>query len=363
MGSERLSPFSTPSATREMLERHGLYTKYGLGQNFLVNDDVIRKILDLADVQSTDCVLEVGPGIGTLTAALLQRAAHVTAIEKDADLPAVLADTLSPWADRFTLISADALDAGRTDGDVPRVAAGNKQNNGSLTGGFLCVGASSRSPVDQGSQASGSSPQHMGSSRMKPSNPACVLQQDSDSLCDKGELVPNKLVSNLPYAVAATVVLDYLQRFDFLESLTVMVQKEVADRMTAHPGTKTYGAYTVKLSLYARAAGRFSVAPGNFFPPPHVESAVLRLDRMIACDQSGETLSPELLAATCTMADAAFATRRKTLANSCKTYFAGSPEAQKALPRIFEQANIDPRRRGETLTQEEFISLGQAFLG
>ena len=85
----------------------------------------------------------------------------MTAIEKDADLPAVLADTLSPWADRFTLISADALDAGRTDGDVPRVAAVNKQNNGSLTGGFLCVGASSRSPVNHGSRASGSSPLHI----------------------------------------------------------------------------------------------------------------------------------------------------------------------------------------------------------
>ena len=301
--SGRLSPYSTPSATRAVLERHGLYTKYALGQNFLVNDDVIRKILELADVRPTDRVLEVGPGIGTLTAALLQHAAHVTAIEKDADLPAVLADTLAPWADRFTLLSADALSVDFDDLRTAEVI-GNRASQG---------------------------------------------------------LFPNKLVSNLPYAVAATVVLDYLQRFDFLESATVMVQKEVADRMTAKPGTKTYGAYTVKLSLYAQAAGRFSVAPGNFFPPPHVESAVLRLNRTLARDEQGCPLSAGLLDATCKMADAAFATRRKTLANSCKTYFANSPEVQAALPQLFENAGIDPRRRGETLTQSEFIKLGRSF--
>ncbi|MBQ9003544.1 MAG: 16S rRNA (adenine(1518)-N(6)/adenine(1519)-N(6))-dimethyltransferase RsmA [Eggerthellaceae bacterium] len=285
--NERFSPLSTPSATREVLERHGLFTKYGLGQNFLVNDDVIRKIIELADVRATDRILEVGPGIGTLTAALLPRAAHVTAIEKDRDLAPVLADTLAPWADTFTLISEDALNV--TPDALPQPA-------------------------------------------------------------------PNKLVANLPYAVAATVVLDYLQRFDTLESVTVMVQKEVADRMTARPGTKAYGAYTVKLSLYARPAGRFSVAPGNFFPPPHVESTVLRLDRMPACDD------PALAAAACRMADAAFANRRKTLANSCKTYFANDPTTLAALPDIFAAAGIDSRRRGETLTQSEFLALADAFL-
>lgn len=293
MASDRMSPYSTPSATREVLERHGLYTKYGLGQNFLVNDDVIRKILELADVQPNDCILEVGPGIGTLTAALLKNAGYVVSIEKDYDLPVVLADTLEPWQDRFALLNMDALE----------------------------------------------------------------IEAD-----DLGDSRPNKLVSNLPYAVAATVVLDYLQRFGFLQSATVMVQKEVADRMAAKPGSKAYGAYTVKLSLFAQPAGRFAVAPGNFFPPPHVESAVLRLNRQIACDVTGEELTAEELAATCTMADAAFATRRKTLSNSCKTYFAGNPDVQAKLPQIFEQAGIDPRRRGETLDQQEFIKLGRALL-
>ena len=286
-----------------MLERHGLYTKYGLGQNFLVNDDVIRKILELADVRPQDRILEVGPGIGTLTAALLQRAAHVVSIEKDYDLPVVLADTLAPWQDRFTLLNMDALEVEASDID------------------------------GVGDAGDGS-----------------------------GELRPNKLVSNLPYAVAATVVLDYLQKLGFLKSATVMVQKEVADRMMAKPGSKAYGAYTVKLSLFAQPVGRFAVAPGNFFPPPHVESAVLRLDRRVACDEEGNALTPDELAAACTMADAAFATRRKTLANSCKTHFAGSPDVQAKLPQLFEAAGVDPKRRGETLDQQEFILLGRALL-
>ncbi len=287
------------SATREVLESHGLVTKHALGQNFLINDDILKKIVALAELDPSDRVLEVGPGIGTLTIALLKSAGRVTSIERDRDLPAVLAETLAGWEGRFSLVQKDALDFGL------------------------------------------------------------------DDLPD-GELFPNKLVANLPYAVAATIVLDFLQRFDFLESATVMVQREVADRMTASPGTKTYGAYSVKLSLYAQANGRFSVSPGNFFPPPHVESAVLRLDRRVAADEDGSVLSDDLLRATCTMADAAFANRRKTLANSCKTYFSGAgtryPNAAENLPAIYGQAGIDPRRRGETLDRAEFINLGKALL-
>ncbi|WP_304426862.1 16S rRNA (adenine(1518)-N(6)/adenine(1519)-N(6))-dimethyltransferase RsmA [uncultured Adlercreutzia sp.] len=289
---DRLSPLSTPGATRLVLEAHGIGTKYTLGQNFLVNDDVLKKIVALADVQPSDRILEVGPGIGTLTIALLKHAASVVAVERDPDLPAVLADTLAPWADRFALIEKDALDL--TEADLP--------------------------------------------------------------------LVPNKLVANLPYAVAATVVLDYFQNFPFLESATVMVQKEVADRMAAAVGTKNYGAYTVKLGMYAEPAGRFAVGPGNFFPPPRVTSAVIRLNRRVPRMADGTPATPEVVAAACLMADAAFANRRKTLANSCKTYFSGCNQPVD-LPALFEAAAIDPKRRGETLTQQEFLALGQALLG
>ena len=156
---DRLSPYATPSATREVLERHGLYTKYALGQNFLVNDNIVKKIIELADIRPADHVLEVGPGIGTLTAALLQYAGHVTSIEMDYDLPRVLEDTLAPWYDKFTLLGMDALDL--TVNDL-------EQMDDAPLGG------------------------------------------------SRAENLPNKLVSNLPYAVAATVTLDYLQKLDSL---------------------------------------------------------------------------------------------------------------------------------------------------
>lgn len=329
----RLSPLSTPSATRAVLEAHGIGTKYTLGQNFLVNDDVLKKIIALADVGSADRILEVGPGIGTLTIALLKHAASVVAIERDPDLPAVLADTLYPWREKFALIEKDALDV--TADDI----------------------VSAMSALQRGFQ----------------------------------QCLPGKLVSNLPYAVAATVVLDYFQQFPFLESATVMVQKEVADRMAAERGTKNYGAYTVKLGLYAEVGGRFAVGPGNFFPPPRVDSAVIRLNRRTPFMVDGTPAAPATIAAACIMADAAFANRRKTLANSCKTYFSGRgtfvlpacsgekdaarlPEGTTTtlrfdgaaiaaqLPALFESAGIDPKRRGETLDQQEFLALGAALL-
>ena len=310
-----LSPLASVSATRAVLERHGLATKKSLGQNFLINDDVLRKIIELSQTGPEDVVLEVGPGIGTLTVALLKNARRVVSIERDPDLWGVLPETLDPWAGKFGLIRKDALDVTRDD-----------------------IAAAAR---------------------------PCAF--------------PGKFVANLPYAVAATLVLDFFQRFPELGSATVMVQKEVADRMSAAPGTKNYGAYTVKLGLYAAPSGRFPVSPGNFFPPPHVDSAVIRLDRAmpdalaqtareLARDAgwSGEDAVDRLLRATCAMADAAFANRRKTLSNSCRTYFSGRGEGgarvAERLPQLFADAGIDPKRRGETLDQAEFIALGRALL-
>ncbi len=295
---DRLSPLASVAETRAVLEAHGLSTKYSLGQNFLINDAILQKIVTLADVSPADYVLEVGPGIGTLTIALLKHAGRVVSVERDPDLPAVLAETLAPWADRFSLVEKDALDLAAAD----------------------------------------------------------VLF---------GDAFPTKLVANLPYAVAATVVLDCFENFTWLESATVMVQKEVADRMAAQPGTKNYGAYTVKLRLFAQPAGRFAVGPGNFFPPPRVESAVLRLDRRPVLDQAGHPLDAAALKAACIMVEAGFATRRKTLANSCKTYFAGrGAEGARIIPRlpeVFERAGIDSKRRGETLELDEYGALGAAL--
>ena len=321
----KLSKYASVGETRKVLERHGLATKHALGQNFLVNDDILKKIVDLAALDGTDDVLEIGPGIGTLTVALLQNARSVISIEFDPDLPAVLAETTAPWANRFALIENDALNVSAAD----------------VEDAFARV--------------------HAGASAGADDADSTQVEQASSA-----RSFPNKLVANLPYAVAATVVLDYFQRFDALESMTVMVQREVADRMMAQPGVKDYGAFTVKLSLYAQPAGRFPVGPGNFFPPPRVDSAVIRLDRRNCCDDQGNPLTAEEVRAACLMADAAFATRRKTLSNSCKTFFSGKGEQGKRvsaqLPALFEQAGIDARRRGETLSQAEFIALARAYL-
>lgn len=290
----KLSYLACVSATKEVLEAHDLATKKALGQHFLINDGIVRKICDLAEVSEHDVVIEVGPGIGTLSVALLQRAGFVIAVERDKDLPHVLAETTAPFTTPFILLEDDALNI--TLDTLQRLAI--------------------------------------------PS-------------------LPNKLISNLPYAVAATIVLDYFEHLS-ISSATVMVQAEVADRMMAEPGTKNYGAYTVKLSLYARPVGRFGVSEGNFFPPPRVKSAVIRLDRRT------ETLDASLMRATALMADAAFANRRKTLANSCRTFFKQQDSHAGITPlmldEIYSRAGIDPSVRGEQLDRDAFLALGEAYL-
>ncbi len=286
----RSSELATPSATRGVLERFGLSPKKALGQNFLVNDDVVRRILELSELGPEDTALEVGPGIGTLTFALLSHARAVISVERDDALTEVLSFTLQPFKERFRLVRKDALD---------------------LKG------------------------------------------------ADLGSLQPNKLIANLPYNVAATVVLDYVERFACLESATVMVQREVAERMCASVGTKDYGAYTVKLRLRMVPAGQFAVSRNDFMPPPHVDSTVIRLDRR---HDLPEWAGPACIQAASMMADAAFASRRKTIMNSCKSYFAGrgasGARVMEALPDILQRANVDPRVRGERLTPEDYLHLG-----
>jgi len=279
------SPLANPTATLAVLAAHGLSTKKHLGQHFLVDDNVVGRILQLAAISADDVVFEIGPGIGTLTVALCGEAAAVVAVERDPDLLPVLADT-----------------------------AGGCPGLHIVRGDAVAVSLESLNA---------------------PAGP------------------PVALVANLPYAVAATVVLRFFQELPSMRSATVMVQAEVADRMVAKPGSKDYGSYTVKLHLLARPAGRFSVPRGVFLPPPRVDSAVLRLER-ISRDES-----PELLAFASRVADAAFAQRRKTLRNSLVAA-GGWPSS--VVEAALADAEIDGRRRGETLDIEEFLRLAHALL-
>ena len=304
--SHQISWLANQRATKETLERFGLATKYRLGQNFLVQDHVIEKIVQLAEVQPTDVIVEVGPGLGTLTVALLDRARAVCSLEADSELEQVLAVTCKePHPDSFALVMGDALAI------TPRKL--------SEAYGTLPAIAQSAVPVAP---------------------------------------MPTKFVSNLPYQVAATLILKFFQELPSLERAVVMVQAEVADRIAAKPSTKAYGAYTAKLSLFAQVTGRFEVGSGNFMPPPRVNSAVVRLDRTQARNPlTSKLLSEEELLHTMRVIDAAFAQRRKTIRNS----MSASGFDKDRLDQAFLATGIAPTVRAEVLTSQDFICLAAAL--
>lgn len=304
--SHQTSWLANQRATKETLERFGLATKYRLGQNFLVQDHVIEKIVQLAEVQPTDVIVEVGPGLGTLTVALLDNACAVCSLEADSELEQVLAVTCKePHPDSFTLVMGDAL---------------------AITPQKLSEAYSALPAVTQSTPSS--------------------------------TPMPTKFVSNLPYQVAATLILKFFQELSSLERAVVMVQAEVADRIAAKPSTKAYGAYTAKLSLFAQVTGRFEVGPGNFMPPPRVNSAVVRLDRTQARNPlTSKLLSEEELLHTMRVIDAAFAQRRKTIRNS----MSASGFDKDKLDQAFLATGIAPTVRAEVLTSQDFICLAAAL--
>ena len=304
--SHQTSWLANQRATKETLERFGLATKYRLGQNFLVQDHVIEKIVQLAEVQPTDVIVEVGPGLGTLTVALLDNARAVCSLEADSELEQVLALTCKePHPDSFALVMGDAL---------------------AITPQKLSEAYSALPTVAQSAL------------------PVAPM--------------PTKFVSNLPYQVAATLILKFFQELPSLERAVVMVQAEVADRIAAKPSTKAYGAYTAKLSLFAQVTGRFEVGPGNFMPPPRVNSAVVRLDRTIARNPvTSKLLSKEELLHTMRVIDAAFAQRRKTIRNS----MSASGFDKDKLDQAFLATGIAPTVRAEVLTSQDFICLAAAL--
>lgn len=279
------SSLATPSETIAALKRHGLVTKKSLGQHFLIDDNVVGRIISLAALTGDETVLEIGPGIGTLTVALCEHAGSIVAVERDADLLPVLAETTAGCG-RLHVVRADAVTV------EPDILAG-------------------------------------------PFGP------------------PTALVANLPYGVAATVVLRFFEALPTLQSATVMVQAEVASRMSADPGSKDFGAYSVKLRLFARPEGRFAVPRTCFMPPPRVDSAVLRLVRRPLAED------PALLRAAARVADAAFAQRRKTIRNSLKSTLGVEVSL---LDALLAQAGIDGGSRAEELPVERFIALGEALL-
>ena len=280
------SRLASPGATVDVLRAHGIHTRKALGQHFLIDDNVVGRILELAGLRGDEPVLEIGPGIGTLTVALCEAGGAVVAVERDDRLIDVLADTCGEYGN-ISVVHADAVTV----------------------------------PVDA---------------------------------LETGLGPPTALVANLPYAVAATVVLRCFEELPSLRSAVGMVQAEVADRMSAVPGNKDWGAYSVKLQLRARPAGRFRVPPSCFMPPPRVDSAVLRLERV------DDPISHERIQGASRMAEAAFAQRRKTLRNSIRSSLGVSADR---LDAVLAEAGFDGGRRAEQRSVEEFLKLGDSAVG
>ncbi|MBX6372022.1 MAG: 16S rRNA (adenine(1518)-N(6)/adenine(1519)-N(6))-dimethyltransferase RsmA [Acidothermus sp.] len=264
---------------RDLAAEHGLRPRKTFGQHFVVDANVLHKIVRLAELEPSDVVVEIGPGFGSLTLALLPHVAELIAVEVDRRLAALLPETVAAccpaYAARLTVVEADALD---------------------------------------------------------------VVSLPTE---------PTALVANLPYNVAVPVLLRFLDRFPSIRRALVMVQREVAERLCATPGTEPYGAPSVKLRWYGTAKIVANVSREVFWPKPHVDSAVLRFDR--GCVRTADA-GPVFA-----VVDAAFRHRRKTL-RSALAAWAGSREAAE---RVLRAAAVDPGARGEQLGLDEFVRIAE----
>ena len=278
-----MEKLSNPKVTIEIIQKYNFAFQKRFGQNFLIDGHVIEKIIRAAEITKDDVVLEIGPGIGTMTQYLAEAAGEVFAVEIDKNLLPILAETLAEY-DNVTVVNEDIL----------------KVDIAALTGGR-----------------------------------------------------PVKVVANLPYYITTPIIMGLFENHIPATSITVMVQKEVADRIAAVPGNKTYGGYTAKLGLYAQVTGRFEVPPRCFMPAPHVDSAVVRIDRVDGVVPEG--LDREFVAR---VIDAAFAQRRKTIRNS----MSANGFAKDVLDAAFEACGIAPTTRAETLDVADFVRLAQELI-
>ena len=279
---------ATPSRTKEIIEQNDFYFKKNFGQNFLIDSNILEKIVACAQVTEYDCVLEIGPGIGSLTQVLAEHARSVVAVEIDSTLIPILSQTLEGY-DNIEIRNQDIL---KTDVD----ALIQEKNNGR----------------------------------------------------------PMKVVANLPYYITTPIIMDLLEQKHKIESITVMVQKEVAERMQAGPKEKEYGALSIAVQYYCDAHLDLIVQPSCFMPRPKVASAVitLRVLPQRKVQVADETLFFHLV-------KCAFGQRRKTLLNALHNQ--GNLGLDKeTLTQIFTQLGWDVRVRGEALSITDFAALTEA---
>ena len=280
-----MEKLSNPQVTIQTIKKYEFAFQKKFGQNFLIDDHVITKIINAAEITKDDLVLEIGPGIGTMTQYLAESARKVIAVEIDKNLIPILGETLAEY-DNVTVINEDILKL-----DINRLV--EEENAGK----------------------------------------------------------PIKVVANLPYYITTPIIMGLFESHVPLQSITVMVQKEVADRMQVGPGSKDYGALSLAVQYYAKPYIAANVPPNCFIPRPGVGSAVIRLNRY---EEPPVTVKDESLMFK--LIRASFNQRRKTLQNG----IANSPElpyskaqVEKALEKMGLAANV----RGESLTLAEFAKL------
>ncbi|WP_088810771.1 MULTISPECIES: 16S rRNA (adenine(1518)-N(6)/adenine(1519)-N(6))-dimethyltransferase RsmA [Listeria] len=279
---------ATPIRTTEILKKYGFLFKKSLGQNFLIDPNILRRIVGTADVTSETNVIEIGPGIGALTEHLARSAKQVVAFEIDQRLLPILADTLSPY-ENIKIVHSDILKA-----DVLNVM------------------------------------------REQFENPDAPL----------------RIVANLPYYVTTPIILQLLHEKVPAKSMTFMLQKEVAERISANPGTKSYGSLSIAIQFYMEAELAFIVPKTVFMPQPNVDSAVIHL---VKREKPAAEVNDEIFFFEVTRA--AFAQRRKTLWNNLASKFPKLKERKAELEARFSEINIDLSRRGETFSIAEFAKI------
>jgi 16S rRNA (adenine1518-N6/adenine1519-N6)-dimethyltransferase len=280
-----LATLGNPKETIAILQKYNFNFQKKFGQNFLIDTHVLDKIVEAAEITDEDTVLEIGPGIGTLTQYLCENAKQVIAVEIDKNLiPILQNDTLSAYSN-VKIINED------------------------------------------------------------------ILKLDISKLCEEAGAKKLKIVANLPYYITTPIIMGILEKHAPVESITVMVQREVAMRMQAGPGSKDYGALSLAVTYYADATLEANVPPNCFMPRPNVGSAVIRLK--LHDEMPVKPRDEQLMFA---LIKASFAQRRKTLANGIKN----SPELsfeREDVCRALESLGFDEDVRGEKLTLADFATL------
>lgn len=286
----RLADIATPNRTKEIISKHGFSLKKSLGQNFLIDMNILNKIVSAAELDETKGALEVGPGIGALTQQLGRSAGKVVAIEIDQRLLPILRETLAE-STNIEVVHGDVL-------KLPLQELFNERFQG----------------------VSGVS-----------------------------------VVANLPYYVTTPIIMKLLEDRLPLENIVVMIQKEVAERMAAKPGSKDYGSLSIAVQYYCDPMLVTIVPHTVFIPQPNVDSAVIRLKvrKEPLVSVSDEAFFFEVV-------QASFAQRRKTISNNLLSKFFEKSERSR-LERVLAQVEVDPARRGETLSIEEFARLSEAL--